>query len=34
MGPYPERDPGIETLWVLTKPEVGSFAWGKTVAWS
>jgi predicted metal-dependent peptidase len=31
-GPYPRRDPGIPTLWVLTKAN-SDFPWGKTVPW-
>ena len=28
MGPYPEEDPGVRTLWVLTKPRGFGCPWG------
>jgi predicted metal-dependent peptidase len=28
-GPYPEEDPGVKTLWVLTKPWEFGCAWGE-----
>jgi predicted metal-dependent peptidase len=29
FGPYPEKDPGIRTLWILTKPWKFSCPWGQ-----
>jgi hypothetical protein len=29
LGPYPEEDPGVKTLWVLSKPMDFACPWGQ-----